>query len=535
MDPAHAVGWFGLPKGISPSGLLRKLRRTGYASEPSDVVRYETVFVDTQDGRLWRNGYRFAIRRAGRNLWCRLEAPDGDSEGAFAGPWAFRSLFPAMTGLPGQVRELAAGRLLFPWLKLQVSAWHVRLQSPSGDRFELRGERFAAAAPRAPWSPGARHGLLRVRLIEGDPGAFLRLTTFLRERLELASESGDACAVGLRALGMPAPGAPIPEALVIRPDDPLNRPARKIAGQQLVKIRGNLQGAVEDLDPEFLHDLRVAIRRLRSALRLFSEILGPKRCAALRAELAWIGAHTGSVRDLDVFLAMLSQQIARLGAGEAIATLLADEVSRRRTQAHAALAEALASRRFRSLLRALERLASSPNPPSIRGARGTPIRIGAPRLIRKAQQRVLALGRTLTIDSPAADLHRLRILCKRLRYTCEFFREAFRGPSGVDPLGDYIKRMVRLQDCLGEHQDAIVAISRMEELVKDMAEHGWLMPDHLMDVGGMIQIQREIAADRRRRVAKLWARFDRGSLRKIPRTLGKDPRLDAAKETRPAT
>jgi CHAD domain-containing protein len=145
----------------------------------------------------------------------------------------------------------------------------------------------------------------------------------------------------------------------------------------------------------------------------------------------------------------------------------------------------------------------------------------APVLIRRAQKRVLKLGRTIGPGSPAADIHRLRILFKRLRYTCEFFREAFSDPaSGKDPLAEYIRAMVRFQDCLGEHQDAIVARVRIQDLAKGLIRQGALVPDQLLDLGGLIQVQREIAQDRRGRLRKLWARFDRRSVRKRLASLG---------------
>ena len=80
--------------------------------------------------------------------------------------------------------------------------------------------------------------------------------------------------------------------------------------------------------------------------------------------------------------------------------------------------------------------------------------------------------------------------------------------------------MVRFQDCLGEHQDAVVAMARIQDLAKDMVRRGALSPDQLLNLGGLIQVQREIAQDRRRRLRKLWARFDRRSVRRRLANLG---------------
>ena len=114
-------------------------------------------------------------------------------------------------------------------------------------------------------------------------------------------------------------------------------------------------------------------------------------------------------------------------------------------------------------------------------------------------------------------LHRLRILMKRLRYTCEFFREAFPGPDPDHgpPIGSYIKALVRFQDCLGEHQDAMVAMARIETLAHELVTGGSLPVEALLDLGAFIQVQREIARERRGKLAKLWADFDRKAVRSL--------------------
>jgi CHAD domain-containing protein len=187
----------------------------------------------------------------------------------------------------------------------------------------------------------------------------------------------------------------------------------------------------------------------------------------------------------------------------------------------------------------LDALVVSSPPRNPRGAQGVPVATAAPALIRRAQKRVLRLGRAIGPDSPPADLHRLRIVFKRLRYACEFFSEAFLDPvSGADPLADYIRAMTRFQDCLGEHQDAVTAMARIQGLAAAAAQRSILAPERLLDLGALIQVQREIARDRRERLAKLWSRFDRRSVRQSLGSLGGEvPQNDRAGdsvETAPA-
>ena len=334
MNSGHVVSWFDLPAGRSPSALLRPLRRAGYTAGSPVVRREECLFLETQDGRLATGGYRLSIRRTKPGAVWHLAGPDGERQDPFEGAFPFPSLSPDTVGVPPPATRLADGRLLLPLVRLRSLLSDARVQSPSGIVLAFRAERFIAAPPREGWPKGARsNGLLTVRLVEGDADAFLRVITDLRDRLGLSAAAGDACRVALLTLNLSEPDAPLPDHLRIRLDDTLAVAARKVLGQQTVKMRANIAGTIEGEDPEYLHDLRVATRRLRSALRLFAGVLGPRRSDALRRDLGWMAQHLGTVRDLDVFILNLREQARRLGEADAIAALLTAELVRRRQPA----------------------------------------------------------------------------------------------------------------------------------------------------------------------------------------------------------
>ncbi|HWT78771.1 MAG TPA: CHAD domain-containing protein, partial [Candidatus Methylomirabilis sp.] len=396
MEAATNVGWFGLPARTSLSRLLRALDRAGYLAGPFASLRYECVFVEAQDGRLAKAGCRLAVQRAGKTLTWQLSGPEGASEAPFEGDSSFRSVSSDAVGISTVSTLVPGRRLLFPLVRVRVSSQEARLKSPAGDGLVLRVERFIAAPPGGDGSKQTQpQGILTVRFLGGNSNAFLHLATYLRDRLNLPASSGDVCSMALQTLELPEPGASLPPHLRISSKDPLALAARKVVGQQALKMRANVQGTLEDLDPEYLHDLRVAARRLRSALRLFAEVLGPARCASLRVELGWISHFLGAVRDLDVFIPNLQVQTLRLGEAGVVAGLLAEELERQRAPAREILEKALVSPRFSSLMRRLEALASSPPPRHPRGAQGVPVSGAAPALIWKAQRRVLRLGRSL--------------------------------------------------------------------------------------------------------------------------------------------
>jgi CHAD domain-containing protein len=210
-------------------------------------------------------------------------------------------------------------------------------------------------------------------------------------------------------------------------------------------------------DPEQLHDMRVASRRLRAAIAMFRDAL-PVRTSRLRDELGWVAQALGAVRDLDVQLEQMESWSEGSLAGsqgfEAIRGLVDDARAKARTE----LLRVLDSRRYARLVRSMTGLLRSG--PLRRSARSlAPITDVGSRLLRRHYQLFKRAGDRIGKGSTAAEYHRVRIRGKRLRYALEFLAEVY--PGGTDPL---IQRLVALQDLLGRQQDADVAGRRLEVL-----------------------------------------------------------------------
>jgi triphosphatase len=204
-------------------------------------------------------------------------------------------------------------------------------------------------------------------------------------------------------------------------------------------------------DPEELHDMRVATRRLRAALKLYSDVL-PKRSERYERDLRWVGGALGEVRDLDVHLQRLCEESSRNGEVlEEVVSLLRE----RRVGARRRMLEALDSNRYERLVASFSgtlRRGRSPTPTA-------PILEAAPELLKERYKKVRKAANRLSEDSPPEHFHELRKKEKRLRYALEPLQEIY---------GKQAKKMVKLlkkiQDDLGEHQDLIVASGLMEEL-----------------------------------------------------------------------
>jgi triphosphatase len=204
-------------------------------------------------------------------------------------------------------------------------------------------------------------------------------------------------------------------------------------------------------DPEELHDMRVATRRLRAALKLYSEFL-PKRSERYESDLRWVAGALGEVRDLDVHLEELSEEASgNVEDLEEVVSLLRE----RRIEARRGMLQALDSNRYQRLMAnfsATLRRGRSPTPTA-------PILEAAPELVRERYKKVRKSANKLSEDSPPEHYHDLRKKGKRLRYALEPLQEIYGMPA---------KKMVKLlkktQDDLGDHQDLIVASGLMEGL-----------------------------------------------------------------------
>jgi CHAD domain-containing protein len=298
----------------------------------------------------------------------------------------------------------------------------------------------------------------------------------------------------------------------LRPGDTLGAAARKIVLKQAARVRKHAPGTLEGRDPEALHDLRVATRRLRFALRLFAPWMPPGRADRLRADLRRVALALGRVRDLDVFLQALPARMDRAGLADEQRTGISTALRRRRAVGRAALVRMLNGRRFKALVLVLERV-------PLAGAEG-PARNEGDRMLRAALRKLRGWGRRADL-SQAEDLHRLRILCKRLRYTAEYFRDLYgRAFDGA------IARLIRLQDCLGAYQDAVAGAALLDDLLKNRDG-----PYSMRDAVGRLQaVLRQERGLQREAFAELWGEFPL-LLRGMERLLRRCPPPTAAPGT----
>jgi triphosphatase len=269
--------------------------------------------------------------------------------------------------------------------------------------------------------------------------------------------------------------------------------ARAVLTKQLEALRAHEPGTRLGADLEALHDMRVATRRLRAALRCFASVWPPP-AESVRTELGWLGQSLSGVRDLDVELQQLNawrdmqSEVERAALDRLIALIAAERVRARQE-----LLAKLDSERYSALLVNLEEVLRS----ELHAEASLPLHARAPALIKRPYRKLRKLGDTLDRTSPAAELHALRIRAKRLRYIVEFLADQY-GP----PADRFVRSVVKLQDLLGTHQDAQVAIQRLRTMLTTHASE--LSNDVVFLMGELAQQHADTAADLRARFPRTY-------------------------------
>jgi CHAD domain-containing protein len=328
---------------------------------------------------------------------------------------------------------------------------------------------------------------------ESDP-TFRRLVEGMETRCGLRPAEGGRFEAAMIAAGETPPEPPDLGPTEIA--DHLNVGEAALANlrRQLLRCRRNEPGTRLGEDPEALHDMRVAVRRMRAALRLYDRYL-PEEVRVLGPELKWLGGVLGEVRDLDVQLELLAGWIRSFPGPDAPALEgIADHLHDRRRPARKRLLDALDSPRYEALTTALADALREGALTIPAGAR-VPIVAAAPALIASRAKRVAKQGAKIKRGSPPERYHALRIACKRMRYALEFHAPLY-GAAGRR----VVRRLVRLQDLLGEHQDACVALGWIGRLVAEGSER---LPDRASFVLGRLAERYE------RRAETLRAEFPR--------------------------
>ncbi len=440
---------------------------------------YTETYYDTAGGRLDRAG--FMLRRRvenGKGVWHLTVTSDGASAldvEALGGPAA----------PPAELRELlsaaSAGFALTPVAKLSTKTNGKRVKR--GNHTLARVQVSSVAVLDGRKVAEAYHELV-LEPLAADRKELGRLEKALRRA---GAKPGHGSSPVARALGSEA----LDESPAATPD--LER-LRMFFREQFARMLAHDPGVRLGEDPEELHQLRVATRRLRSVLRTATPLLEATWAQALRDELSWLGDELGVARDIDVLTEHLRAEAADLDPADRRSLKpLFDDLAAEGKDARSRVLEALRSERYFALLATVEGAAAAP--PA--GDGGVSLRKAA----RKEFDRVAKAMDELAAEPSDKALHRARIKGKRARYAAELLE---------DDLGSAGKRLIAaakaFQDVAGEHQDAVVAEERIRNLLR-----GKRSQRAALAAGILVARERERRARSADALPDAWDRLDKAA------------------------
>ena len=457
----------------------------GVTAERPEEGRYETAYWDTADLRLARWGC--SLRHRSREGWTLKLAPivsEGmlsRSELEFAGP-STRPPAGALAPVRAYVRRAAVE----PVARLSTWRRRVRLSDAEGVLIEVVDDEVTVLDGRR---VAARFREVEVEL-KSERGRFL-LDTLLQRLRAAGAAPEEQVPKHVRAIGPRAAQPPEVAPLEVSPEASAGHLVHAaVAGSVSGMLRRDPSVRLGG-DPEAVHEMRVATRRLRSHLRTFRALLDLEAAPRLAGDLGWLADALGEVRDLEVLAARLRGEAAELPAADAaMGGKIAALVEGRVDAARGGLLKVLDSDRYLDLVEQLVEFAGAP---PLTAEAEQPAREMLPALAGKPWKKLRRAVTEMPDPMAAGDdqLHRVRILAKRARYAAEAA-----APIAGKEASRFARAVASVQTVLGEHQDSVGAAAFLRT-VAGAARRAFV-------AGQMHEIERGAQLRARRDFAGIW-------------------------------
>lgn len=487
---------------------LRALGDAGFAITDRGETTHTDRYFDTADWSVLGAGWACRIRRRNKDATLTLKSlhgPDGNVFVRDEVSQAMPELLTPPSAPPGaakqQLDEIIDGK---PVVELFVSScqrtvYLVEKTDPEPVLIELDIDRTRIEAEKATEKATGTLEFteLEIELKSGGAAELARAAAVLRDQAGLIPAKYSKFERGLQAAGLE------PEALLENPGppvigehDPILTLLYSDLAEQLSIVRRQHPRALEGVDPEGVHQMRVATRRLRALMKAFRSMLGDEVVSRFNAELRWLARNLGHARDADV-TERDAGQAPPTGAGLYQRFLAQETVS-----AYDQLVEVLQGERCAALENELSRFISAGPTATMRQQfGGLSIAECAREVVQTALQKLLAHGDAIDADAAATQLHKLRIEAKRFRYLLDFFSTV--QPEKWLQLTEAVKR---LQDILGEHQDAVTAQARIADYAASLTEDSD-DPGELLSAARLMRAETERIAATRQQFAETWSEF----------------------------
>ncbi|MGH8557230.1 MAG: CHAD domain-containing protein [Methylococcales bacterium] len=459
---------FELPKNSKPVDYLDELiAEKGFIRDCD--LEFGRLFLDTFDWRLFGNGFMLmtdSLEGRFKTIWQPCDK-------AQVLGVLFSDRIPVFIGdLPaGKMRRILAPilemRALLPQSKLECLQQRLRLQNKH-DKTVLRLNIESYTIKDADREEKKLRSRVCLEAVRGYDKAFSEVAGLFKELLDLRPLSENLLVAALKRVGRRPLEYTSKLDLKLEPSMRIDSAVRIIFRRLFSTLENNEPGTKQNIDSEFLHDYRVAIRRTRALLDQSKEFLPDDVVENFACEFAWLAKATGATRDLDVYLLNFEayRKTIPVSIRKDLEPLHAF-LQAKQKNAQSELVKVLESDRYHRLKKQWKTFldeAIEEKPREILA--DTRVKQIADDSIRRVYKSIRRKGRAIDPDAPPARLHRLRIHCKKLRYLIEFFESLYSGKQ----IRHSIKALKGLQDNLGNFQDLAVQEKNLRQYSTEMME-----------------------------------------------------------------
>lgn len=443
---------------LAPQGILEKLRDTPvivqHARNRGVVRRLETVYYDTPERALFQRGMSLRVRRSGKHFIQTLKLlPD------IGRPLARRQWETPVDGITPDLARLPADEIGDPVTTLAhdalVPAFATKVRRHAR-QLDLPDASVEIAFDEGTIEAGPRQEVLseiEIELKSGNAGALFDLGTQLLDTAPLQVGTRSKAERGYALAFDVAQPAAKAEAVGITAEHAVDDVIALLAGACWQQLLNNHAVAMEGSDPEGVHQMRVALRRLRTMCALFRREIPSPSFEAISGEARWLMQQLGPTRDWDVFDGTTVARLAT-AAPEVDFGGLRKAVQQQRKSNYAILQGVLADPRCSRFLLSLgnwveRRGWRNEIESEALAALSQPMPALADKILARRHRKVLRRGAHFRrLDTNAQ--HDLRIDLKKLRYAAEFFLPLYATHARAKR---YVARLARLQNSLGRARD----------------------------------------------------------------------------------
>ncbi len=454
----------------------------GFRLESSGTVLHQDRYLDTEDWTLYRAGIALRLRQEGARVTLQAKTIRSQSDVVLArDEWTQEA--PAAPPPWGVLPEGPVAYLLKPLAKLRVLerlTVRARVKSEREMFRWLNGnDVLGSVTLDRVFQPGSSNGdesyrELEVEALDGADKALDEVREAVERKLDLRTSVVSKLAAALATAGEKLPDL-ADRSFALYEGDRLADVAAKTLARHLTRLFWNEPGTRLNIDPTHLHDMRVATRRLRTALLVFALAIPEETREILGRDLRWIGRGLGRVRDIDVALKRVAAMTTRAPEHERAALyVFARYLEILRARRRLRLLRRLDSKRFdvfrenaRKWIEGAPDLLAAEVAPDAAAAPGTappalaPAYMVGPRIVAEWDNRMREACQEAERKSTPANVHALRIAVKHARYAVEFF-----VVSDGQGARQRAKQLARIQDKLGEHQDAATLLRHLRRYAR---------------------------------------------------------------------